>query len=257
MSNLSEPLYAKQGIWASAPRLWEWWQSVRKATRPRVSPHLIGAGFLAGISGSWAMLGSMARASGGEGLPAWWGMAGTIGLLLSLGYMAWAWVRQRRGGQVDAYFSALELRRWRDLIANRGVARLIPVVERLDRAASAYLELITLSQTGPWAATDGGSSTSLAELFEPAGEIMNHLAGLAVLGPGLEDDPERLAQLLDNMDVAVASLTETVEPLRDLVMRSRSESAVDLAPLRRRLQEVKARVEAEAELAQLSKQVPR
>ena len=38
---------------------------------------------------------------------------------------------------------------------------------------------------------------------------------------------------------------------------TRSETAVDLAPLRRRLQEVQARVEAEAELAQLSKRTPR
>ena len=252
MAELPEKLHTGQALESSAPRLWEWWQSVRKATRPRVSRRPLAVAFL----GSFVAASILLMRFAGEGVPMWALIAG-LGVPVTLAYAAWAWVRQPRGGQVDAHFSALELTRWRGLMANRGVARLIPVVERLDRAASAYLELITLSQTGPWAATDGGSSTSLAELFEPAGEIMNHLAGLAVLGPGLEDDPERLAQLLDNMDVAVASLTETVEPLRDLVMRSRSESAVDLAPLRRRLQEVKARVEAEAELAQLSKRTPR
>jgi len=239
MTGFPEPLYTKQGLPASAPRLTEWWADIKRGGRVSLWPHLIGAGFLylfalpfhwvtlAALAGAWALL-ALAR----------WILKPAL------------WRRR------NPEYRWLDQPRWRRILRDRQVTRLWPVVRRLDAAADAFHELITLARVGPWADRHAVDPSFRQSIFQPAGEVMDHLAGLAAVAAHADDNPVQLQQILAGMDRSLAALRNVVDPLRTAMTATDGAAAPDFSDLKQSLAAIAARAEAEAELLQLRPHVP-
>lgn len=238
MSNLSEPLYTKQGIWASAPRLMQWWVTYRYGGKKSPWPHLVGAGLLGFLA---------------------WPLGSAAMLALAAGWVALALLRSvlgpRRWRRKNPQYQWLDRQRWQSILSDKRVTQLVPVIRRLDAAADYFHELVTLSRVGPWADDGSANEEFIRSIFQPSCEIMNHLAGLAAVASHADDSPVQLRQILDGMDRSVEAMRNAVEPLRNIMTQTDGASSImpDLTALKNRMSDLAARAEAEAEVLQVGR----